>query len=113
MEFSDKPYVLKKINGEEQIVFTDPRPDVGEDVENFLWADFLCSIYRINKEAALILHGFRCQGTRLVKGEGGGYVIRPHIGKDGWESQEDYNRAKVKYLEPIRREILLALKKLR
>jgi len=107
------PYKIREINGEKRKVFSDPRPDIGSDLESVCFADLLSRMFLINKEAAAILHGFRCQGTRLVKTEKGNYVLRPVIGENGWKSQEDYDKAKAKYLEPVRRDVALALKKLR
>jgi hypothetical protein len=113
MEIPRNPYQKKVINGREEIVFSDPRPDLddGSGLESYLWADLLSIMFKINKDAARTIHGFRCQGCRLVKGEKI-YVIRPQIGPDGWESQEEYDKAKKKYLEPIRGDVLLALKRL-
>ena len=107
------PYKIREINGEKRKVFSDPRPDIGSDSESLYFADLLSKIFLINKEAAAILHGFRCQGTRLVKSEKGNYVLRPVIGERGWKSQEDYDEAKARYLDPVRRDVALALKKLR
>jgi len=109
----DLPYKIREINGEKRKVFSDPRPDIGSDLESLYFADLLSKIFLINKEAAAILHGFRCQGTRLVKSEKGNYVLRPVIGERGWKSQEDYDEAKTRYLEPVRRDVALALKRLR
>ena len=113
MEIPRNSYQKKVINGREEIVFSDPRPDLddGSGLESYLWADLLSIMFKINKEAARTIHGFRCQGCRLVKGDKI-YVIRPQIGPDGWESQEEYDKAKKKYLEPIRGDVLLALKRL-
>lgn len=107
------PYKIREINGEKRKVFSDPRPDIGSDLESVYFADLLSRMFLINKEAAITLHGFRCQGTRLVKSEKGNYVLRPVIGKSGWKSQEDYDEAKARYLEPVRRDVALALKRLR
>jgi hypothetical protein len=107
------PYKIREANGEKRKVFSDPRPDIGSDLESLYFADFLSILFSVNKEAASILHGFRCQGTRLIKTEKGNYVLRPVIGKGGWESQEGYDKAKAKYLEPVRRDVASALKRLR
>ena len=107
------PYKIREINGEKRKMFSDPRPDIGSDLESVYFADLLSRMFLINKEAAITLHGFRCQGTRLVKSEKGNYVLRPVIGERGWKSQEDYDEAKARYLEPVRRDVALALKKLR
>jgi len=107
------PYKIRDVDGNKRKVFSDPRPDIGSDLESLYFADLLSKIFLINKEAAAILHGFRCQGTRLVKSEKGNYVLRPVIGERGWKSQEDYDEAKTRYLEPVRRDVALALKRLR
>ena len=107
------PYKIRDVDGNKRKVFSDPRPDIGSDLESLYFADLLSKIFLINKEAAAILHGFRCQGTRLVKSEKGNYVLRPVIGERGWQSQEDYDEAKTRYLEPVRRDVALALKRLR
>ena len=107
------PYKIRDVDGKKSKVFMDPRPDIGSDLESLYFADLLSKIFLINKEAAAILHGFRCQGTRLVKSEKGNYVLRPVIGERGWKSQEDYDEAKTRYLEPVRRDVALALKRLR
>ncbi len=107
------PYKIRDVDGSKRKVLSDPRPDIGSDLESLYFADLLSKIFLINKEAAAILHGFRCQGTRLVKSEKGNYVLRPVIGERGWKSQEDYDEAKTRYLEPVRRDVALALKRLR
>jgi len=104
----DQFFVTK---GEQTKVVKDPRPDLGDGVESMCWAELLSAAHRINRQLAYVLHGFRCQGTRLVRGEKG-WVIRPEIGENGWDSQEMYDKYKGKYLESMRRDVILALKRL-
>lgn len=84
----------------------DPRPDLQED--HHLWNRLLtlsCSVPDIKKATDLVgvLHGMRCGGTRLRKGQNGGYVLRPDIDPTGctaWESQQAYEEVRDRYLKP-------------
>ncbi len=105
-------FVKKTIDGKETRCVTDPRPDLGDGLESLNWADLLMTAWQINRRMAYALHGFRCCGTRLVKNEKGSWVLRPEISPRGWESKEDYDKFKEKYLEPNRRDVILALKKI-
>lgn len=100
-----------EVNGKIEKAFFDPRPDLGDEMESLTWADFLATAYRINKNLFYVVHGFRCQGTRLIRREDG-WVMRPEIGENAWDSEESYSEWKKKYLEPIRRDVIFALKKL-
>lgn len=114
MKKFEAPYSIREVDGKKRKVFSDPRPDLGgETAESLLWAELLSIMFQINKHGASVLHGFRCQGTRLLKTEKGNHVLRPEVGGGGWKSQEDYDKAKAKYLEPIRRDVSSALKRLR
>jgi hypothetical protein len=101
-----------EVNGKTEKAFFDPRPDLGDGVESLAWADLLATSFRFNKNLFYVLHGFRCQGTRLIRNDNGAWVMRPEIGPNSWESQEAYDQWKKKYLEPLRREVILVLKKL-
>lgn len=91
----------------------DPRPDLQEDHQ--LWIRLLeLAMKRYGEELAGILNGFRCGGTRLKQGKKG-YILRPDVdptGKVAWESTDEYERMKSKYLEPWRNEVAELLKEL-
>ena len=89
----------------------DPRPELGGGEESVCWAILLAHAYKLNRRLAYSLHGFRCQGTRLLKGKNG-WILRPEIGENGWESQEEYDRYKERFLEPVRRDVISALRQL-
>ncbi|MGI9862325.1 hypothetical protein SDD30_13185 [Moorella naiadis] len=87
---------------------TDPRPDIKED--SVLWEKLLnLKMVALDYDVCWLLHGFRCQGTVLVK-HNDTYVLRPLVGKDGWESAEEYKKQRDIYLVPHRDKIALALK---
>lgn len=108
-----KFYKQVEVSFETKNAFFDPRPDLGDENESILWCELFSYAHGINKNLFYALHGFRCQGTRLVPGSSGGWVMRPEIGGDSWASQEEYDEWKKKYLEPVRRDVVCALKKLR
>lgn len=87
----------------------DPRPDIEQDSE--LWNQLLNLEVAIKHNVSWILHGFRCQGTLLVK-QNGQYVLRPLIGENGWRSVEEYKKYRDIYLVPQRDKIATALKEL-
>jgi hypothetical protein len=87
----------------------DPRPDIEKDSK--LWQELLNLEIAIKYNISWILHGFRCQGTMLVK-QNGGYVLRPLIGENGWKSVEEYKKYRDIYLVPQRDKIAMALKEL-
>ena len=89
---------------------TDPRPDLAED--SALWVRFLELAGEKDKQLAWTLHGFRCQGTRIVLGRSG-YVLRPELDPiKGWNSQQEYERMRDKWLKPHIEKIAQLLKKL-
>ncbi len=89
---------------------TDPRPDLVED--SALWVRFLELAGEKDKQLAGTLHGFRCQGTRIVLGRSG-YVLRPELDPEkGWNSQQEYERMREKWLKPHIEKIAQLLKKL-
>lgn len=106
-------YKQVEVNSEIKNAFFDPRPDLGDGNESILWSELFAHAQSINNDLFYTLHGFRCQGTRLVPGTGGGWVMRPEIGDENWESKEEYDTWKKKYLEPVRRDVVWALKRLR
>ena len=88
----------------------DPRPDLVEDSE--LWTRFLQLAEDENKQLTGILHGFRCQGTRIVLGRSG-YVLRPELDPDkGWKNRQEYEKERDKWLMPHIDVIAELLKKL-
>lgn len=87
----------------------DPRPDIEGDSK--LWEELLNLKIAIECNISWILHGFRCQGTVLVK-HNDSYVLRPLIGAAGWRSVEEYKKYRDLYLTPHRDKIALALKEL-
>lgn len=90
--------------------FLDPRPDLEEDSE--LWARLLHLAEKKKSELAGILHGFRCQGTRLKRGRTS-YVLRPDIDPvRAWPRQEEYEKERDKWLKPYTKEIAALLKSL-
>lgn len=91
---------------------TDPRPDLAEDSE--LWTQLLALAETEDRMLAGALHGFRCMGTRIKRGQKG-YVLRPDVDPTGnlaWPSQEEYEGAKEEWLRPYVRKIAELLKKL-
>ena len=89
---------------------TDPRTDLVEDSE--LWTRFLQLAEDENKQLTGILHGFRCQGTRIVQGKKG-YLLRPELDPiKGWNSQQEYERMRDKWLKPHTEKIAQLLKNL-
>ena len=89
---------------------TDPRPDLAEDSE--LWTRFLQLAEDENKKLTGILHGFRCQGTRIVLGRSG-YVLRPELDPSkGWKNRQEYEKERDKWLKPHIEKIAQLLKKL-
>lgn len=89
---------------------TDPRPDLAEDSE--LWTRFLQLAEDENKKLTGILHGFRCQGTRIVLGRSG-YVLRPELDPaKGWKNRQEYEKERDKWLKPHTEKIAQLLKNL-
>ena len=88
----------------------DPRPDLVEDSE--LWTRFLHLAEDENKKLTGALHGFRCQGTRIVQGKKG-YLLRPELDPSkGWKSRQEYEKERDKWLMPHIDVIAELLKKL-
>lgn len=90
----------------------DPRPDLKSDSK--LWTKLLQLAKEMDPDLAGVLHGFRCEGTRIKKGIKG-YALRPDIdpaGKLAWESRKEYSVTSNKWLRPHQKEIVDLLKKL-
>jgi len=98
---------------EEVIVFKDPRPDLAEEdpEESYWWLWLLADALGINKDLAITLHGFRCMGTRLVRTEKG-FAMKPEVSERGWQSAEEYQAARDKYLVPHQKQLVKLLKNL-
>lgn len=98
---------------EEVIVFKDPRPDLAEEdpEESYWWLWLLADALGINKDLAITLHGFRCQGTRLERTEKG-FKLQPEVSGRGWQSVEDYQMARDKYLVPHQKQLVKVLRNL-
>lgn len=90
----------------------DPRPDLVTDSK--LWTKLLQLAKKESPNLAGVLHGFRCEGTRIKKGQKG-YALRPDIDPAGnlaWISKREYDKEKQKWLNPYRQKIVQLLKKL-
>lgn len=98
---------------DEFIIFQDPRSDLEaqDGLESLTWCCLLADAWAVSRELAVTLHGFRCQGSRLVKTEKG-YAIKPEVGEQGWESEKEYQEARDKYLVPYREQLTRLLKNL-
>lgn len=92
----------------------DPRPDLQEDAEK--WTALLKAADEKDRGAGRvygeidticgILNSFRCGGTRLRAGKVAGqqmWVLKADIdptGQTAWDSQEEYNDFRTRYLQP-------------
>ncbi len=86
----------------------DPRPDLEED--SALWTKLLTSALSLNVELTQVLHAMRGGGTMLLK-QGDRYVIKPLIdSKTGWDSLQDYEEIRDKYMLPHKDHIVQLLK---
>jgi hypothetical protein len=86
---------------------TDPRPDMANDSSD--WVRFLKTCYNISPDLYYLLHGFRCMGTRLLRGQHS-YILRPEITGQGWENTAHYERVRDKELEPWRGQVVEVLR---
>lgn len=86
----------------------DPRPDLSSD--SHLWSKLL-ALVRGDDDLFGVLHGFRCMGT-LIARESGRYVLRPLVGRGGWDSEEEYARAREQWLLLRASRVVAALKSL-
>lgn len=73
-----------------------------------LWIELFVLAGDISEDFARRLMYLRKTGCRLQKHEKFGYVIVPVIGKDGWESKEQYDREK-QCLAPYRNDLIYIL----
>lgn len=98
---------------EEALVFCDPRQDLADEdpEESWFWAWLLADALGTNKDLAITLHGFRCQGTRLERTEKG-FKLQPEVSERGWQSAEEYQAARDKYLVPHQKQLVKLLKNL-
>ena len=99
---------------EEALVFCDPRQDLADEdsEESWFWGWLLADALEINKDLAITLHGFRCQGTRLEINPNGGMKLVQEVGENGWDSLDDYKAARDKYLVPHQKQLVRLLKSL-
>ena len=81
----------------------DPRPDLTEDTR--LWNLLLRIAQEEDYDIARILHGLRENGLRLVRGQVN-WTLRPEVSDRGFESQEQYDNLKNKYLVPVQGKII-------
>ncbi len=95
-------FLTKKADG--KIGFIDPRPDLGNRKESALYGFLILKAWQKNPELAYILHGFRCQGAKVVPSETT-LKLEPVIGKEGWVNEEDY-KANRKYLLPFTKQLI-------
>lgn len=94
----------------ERAKIADPRPDLEED--SALWKALLNLAQGENPMLAGVLHGFRCQGTRIRQGRSG-YVLRPDIDPVfAWPSQKEYEKERDRWLKPHAEEIANLLRRL-
>ena len=77
--------------------FVDPRPDLSNLKESGLYGLMLWKAWGKNPELAMLLHGFRCQGTILAADSN--IKLQPVIDqKTGWPSQSDYDKERKKLI---------------
>ena len=86
----------------------DPRPDLTEDSET--WVQLLGMAG--DNELGWTLQGFRCYGTRLIKGKRS-YLLRPLVGDELWPSPEAYAACRERYLRPHETELVTLLRALK
>lgn len=88
----------------ESLNLTDPRPDLCK-YEDANFESLLKEAEDFDAELALLLHGFRCQGTVIKNGR-----LQPVIHeKLGWPSREEYEKERVR-LMPYRDMLTQAIK---
>lgn len=92
-------------------VLQDPRPDLAYDSED--WTVLLTGLQVIDPMCAGVLHGFRCGGLRLHRGQQG-YALRPDFdpATSIWRDQAAYNADRDRWLVPHRKRIVEALRTL-
>lgn len=86
-------------------VFLDPRPDISNKEETRLYGILLVKAWEKKPELAMLLHYFRCMGTKLVV-DNNTVKLQPVVDPyAGWETQNDYNKERAKlmpYLDIIK-----------
>ncbi|MBO8158845.1 hypothetical protein [Thermosyntropha sp.] len=103
---------------QEVLILKDPRPDLAEGieggVEHLLWLQLFAAAWKKDKELAITLQGFRAQGCRLVASgkDQYKYRIEPILGVLGWPNEEEYKKAREKYLVPKGKILMQLLKEL-
>jgi hypothetical protein len=106
--------IIRELVGKTGKVYSDPRPDLAEDSELWLW--LLVEADTISGKLFEVLHGFRCGGARIRQGKTG-YIIRPELDQTGktsiWKTQRDYEKERDRWLRPFIKEISVLLKNLR
>lgn len=91
-------------------IYTDTFYPVSPD-DSDLWMDLFMYADKLDPDMAAILQYLRNSGTKLVKHNKWGYRLVPHVGPEGWESEEQYKR-EAEYLKPYRAQLVMMLKKL-
>lgn len=100
-------------NEAKNIEFIESRPDIeSSEEEKKAWRQLIkLANERGDTNLAGALLGFRAVGMKLIKKEST-WILRPIIGANGWNSQEDYNANKSKFLAPSGKLLVELLKKL-
>jgi hypothetical protein len=125
--FSNKPYLqtpesVKRIHRAKQafgltfidtpelnnLPAVDPRPDLPED--SFMWEQ-LIYLAQSDQTVVQLLFALRCHGMRLMRGKNN-WVMRPEIRPDCFESQQEYEDVKNRWLVPNTKQITKYLKML-
>jgi len=91
-------------------IYTDTFFNVSPD-DSELWLDLFMLADKMDPELAAILQYLRNAGTQLVADVKWGYKLVPFVGKEGWESVEQYQK-EAEYLKPFRNQLIIILKKL-
>lgn len=81
-----------------------------DDSSLWLTLFYLADKY-VNTELCDILQYIRNTGAKLIRNPKYGYIIKPVIGKYGWEDMQEYERER-RPLEKYRKEIIGLLAKL-
>lgn len=104
--------IIRELVGKTGKVYSDPRPDLAEDSELWLW--LLVEADTISGKLFEVLHGFRCGGARIRQNTAGAYVIRPELDPTGeisiWRTRRDYEKERDIWLKPFIKEISVLLK---
>jgi len=76
-----------------------------------LWLNLVMYASIMSDDLAAILIYLRNTGTVLKKSKNFGYRLVPVIGKDGWESMEQYKQESL-YLKPFQEQLVYCLRKI-